>query len=459
MYIKTGETAGKAKPNARETDEMARDNGERQKNLEGLWKRTRVEGSDTSSEMFPKRYGIQITRRAPMRIDSRNKFLNSIEPKQEYDIRAASFPGFDRQVTKVHITEEIYYRTESNSEPCENTICKASITLLGDTRPSMEVTMKFRKEKMDTVTLTENEMRKAALIQDSPVVRAMFPSVYFVCVWSWTDGGRREYWEGVAMESLNPVTREMRERSAFNCEAASILRQMHREGFIHGDGHSGNFMIRPELPHHTRAAAAGGASGAASGAQVSLRLVPIDFDMIQALPEPYGSDTEKYQMVEDGPVPQDDKVRFIAYLNRLATKVMIIYDYNKLMFSNNLQMPFMDQREKNATMCQLIDQYLMYQCHENDRQQLLGPSILFMPWPFAFNWEKDYHWDPAYLHANLQQHAPRLLEHIDRLSIAEIDIFYLRFFQRSRPGQNSLIKELNKTIEESFNKWRGQQPP
>lgn len=459
MYIKTGETAGKAKPSARESDVMARDSEKGQKNLDGLWEMPREEGNEGSGNMFQEKNRVTLTRRAMMRKDSRNRFLMSINPQEKYSMKIANFPGFHGKVKAIHITEEIIYRTHSNAEPCENTICKASITLSGDTEPSREVTMKFRKADMGTVTLTEQEMRKAALIQDSPLIRAMFPSVYFVCVRTWGDSRQGEYWEGVAMESLNPVTVAMRERSTFNRDAASILRIMHREGFMHGDGHSGNFMIRPELPHDASAVAAGGASRADSGAHVSLRLVPIDFDMIRALPEPYGSDGDKYHRREEGPIPQHGMVEFEAYLNRLATKVMIIYDYNKLVFSNNLHMPFVVQREADATMRDLIDGYLMYQCSENDRQELLGPSILFMPWPFAFNWEKDYDWNPRILYATLHDHAPRLLQHIDGLSIADIDIFYLGLFQTSGRGQKTPIKELNEKIQKLFDEWRRQQPP
>lgn len=438
---------------------MTREIGKGRRDLDGLWRMPRVEGIAESGLMYDKKNTAAFSRNARMMKNVNNKLVKSLEPSQEYSMRVANCPGFHGEVAKIRITEEIIYRTHSNAEPCENTILKAKITFKEDERPSMEVTMKFREAQKDSVTLTEKELRKAALIQDSPVVRGMFPSVYFVCVWTFDDGSGRGYWEGVAMESLNPVTVAMRERSAFNRDAASILRIMHREGFMHGDGHSGNFMIRPELPHDASAVAAGGASRADSGAHVSLRLVPIDFDMIRALPEPYGSDGDKYHRREEGPIPQHGMVEFEAYLNRLATKVMIIYDYNKLVFSNNLHMPFVVQREADATMRDLIDGYLMYQCSENDRQELLGPSILFMPWPFAFNWEKDYDWNPRILHATLHDHAPRLLQHIDGLSIADIDIFYLGLFQTSGRGQNTPIKELNEKIQKLFDEWRRQQPP
>lgn len=466
MYIKKRETATGAKPNAREPEAMSRDGGDHHRSLDGLWTMLSEEGDDTSGLMFPEKYSVTLSRRGQLMKSRQNKLLNYMQSDKEYTIKMANFPGFHDEVKNIQITEEVAYRTMSNSEPCENVICKASITLRREREPTREVTIKFRKAKLEDVTLTEQELRKAALIQDNDVVRAMFPSVYFVFVFTWDDMGQREYWEGVAMESLNPVTREMRESRSFNHDAASILRRIHKEGFMHGDGHSGNFMIRPEVPHRTRSAVAGGSSSAASGARASLSLVPIDFDMLRPLPQPYRSDAE-YTRVEEEPVPDETSRMFGRYLKRLATKVMIIYDYNKLLFSNNLHMPFFDQRERDPHMRDAIDKFLLDQCKSNDTAKFLSPSILFMPWPYAFNWEKKpYDWGPPILHTNLERFAPQLLRHINGISVADIDQFYMELFQKTdeREGEEidmnfQTLNNLNDNIQKQFERWQRQHGP
>lgn len=433
-----------------------------QAKVEALWEMPKEAERMDSGLMFNEKYLIELTRKPQMMKDERNKLLKVIRSDKVYSMKIANFPGYYEQVESVHITEEIAYRTMSNAIPCENVICRATMTLRERTESSKEVTMKFRKAALGTVTLTETEMRKAAIIEDNVIVKSMFPTVFFVCVFHWEEKGQREYWEGVAMESLRPVVAGSRELYNFNHDAAGILRRMHREGFIHGDPHSGNFMVRSELPHYTRSAAAGGSSRAASGAHVSLSLVPIDFDMVHALPHSCASESE-YNRVETEPVSTTDPSKFHSYLRRLVTKIMIIHDYNILLFVNNLHVPFLNRREQSDALCSETDQFYMDMCTKNEEDV---PSILFMPWPYAFNWEAENKWDPETIWATLSERSPRLLQEIDKISVADIHYFYMTMcIMNTHDDDDDLpmyylnMKFINDMIQREFEYWKEHKTP
>lgn len=373
----------------------------------------------------------------------------------EVDLHAWLFPAFcaqeHKEASEVVVTQEVYSTDRTNGLPGTLVVVKAQLRL--QNKKVVPMVVKFRRihvpraEERQALkdTSTEREATNALRVQRRTAAKSLFAKPYFLCSFNQPHDASSYYrWEGFAMEPLVLLSREMGVSPAFYTMAFQLLSSLHAAGYVHGDPHRGNFMLRPT-----------------TSPPAAHLLVMIDWDHTWPLPVPFLPTSMQHlnppgcfydskwvdTYVEESAEPDNHK-------NRLAAKAMMLHDFNRLLFVANPFVPLFDTGKipdpaAQASIDLLLQQFMAEKFAENERNNT--HEMICMPWYFSFDWPGQFQWQVDVVAQSLSHHA-NYRAFLDGITVHDLHASYKHYFSSQDPPKNML--NLNRQIQVEFAAWK-----
>lgn len=231
----------------------------------------------------------------------------------------------DDKNKQIEITEHITSRNESNGIP------DSSIAVFKGRMGTVNLAIKFREVTPTHQDLAEKEANHAVKTHKNDSIKPLFPTLYFIMNLTFkpADGFPPVVWDVIGTELLSPIG-DLIQQDTFYHQCFLLLKELHSHGFIHGDAHRGNFMVRADQRFDEN----------------NPKVCMIDQDMIEELP--------------------DDNKALRNYLQ--------ILDYQELLYHSN---PHCCRFHDNEKVKISIDEKSTDLC---DGQERLG--IIFLPFGY-----------------------------------------------------------------------------
>lgn len=161
--------------------------------------------------------------------------------------------GLIQNIQSLEIFKEFYKSDFSNGKPMRLVLatCKVHYKTpagINAVDVSQQVVVKFRELKPEDrtkKTMTQTEGQNAIDTYFKPETKYLFPFIYFIFSLETSN----TTWECIGTEPLVDVNQR---EPGFYEDAFNLLRQLHDQGYIHGDPHSGNFMKLPNQSIHPK---------------------------------------------------------------------------------------------------------------------------------------------------------------------------------------------------------------
>ena len=163
--------------------------------------------------------------------------------------------GLIQNIQSLDILKEFYKRDFSNGIQNKLVLSTCNVnyrstTGINNREKSKQVVVKFRELKNTQVdpkkpTLTQTEGQNAIDTYFKPETKDLFPFIYFIFSLK-TDNTT---WECIGTEPLVEIKPT---DPGFYEDAFNLLKELHDQGFTHGDPHRGNFMKLPPQSFHPR---------------------------------------------------------------------------------------------------------------------------------------------------------------------------------------------------------------
>lgn len=377
--------------------------------LEALWdlQFTDRMGQTKTIRDHGKIYMCTLALRRDVRHSLDNQFFQIFKSPKGVTAQVWAKNSTANPLTTLFVREEMYYATTTMGAPRSVTVCLVEGNR-GAGSETMYFAIKFRhitdREEVEgeTIsTLTQLELRNILACSANPELARLFPAFCFaVKILNTRDTGAA--WEGIAMEPLVQIPLELFEPNQLYTKFAKMLTALHRAGHAHGDPHSMNFMFKK------------------NGDNYNIRFV--DADTLRAFPVP-GWDYDAYKDVNIYGLPDDDPRRHgDLYKGILAAKVLVIQDFNKLLFAQNQFVDFTN-RELTPEYKHNVGRFMRHKYRENRENKTC--ETRFCPWHYAESWESGPGgWvDKIYdaVSADQEYHL-----YLDKLTFADMNDYYLR---------------------------------
>ena len=188
---------------------------------------------------------------------------------QKYCAKADMKIWFNDTMPAVHFAEQIRITEHITSTDQSNGIENSDMVVFKGSMGPISMAIKFREVTAALTDLAENEANNAIKTHHNQEIKHLFPTLYFIMnLTSTLPSGQSVVWDVIGTELLDPVGTLLM-TDTFYHQCFLLLKNLHSKGFIHGDAHRGNFMVRPgEFFDSTNP-----------------KVCMIDQDQIEALPE------------------------------------------------------------------------------------------------------------------------------------------------------------------------------
>jgi len=350
-----------------------------------------------------------------------------------------------RQAHEVVIREEIYAANMTNGMPGVLVVVKADLRL--PDHNVLKMAIKFRRltvprsnaKEAKANTDTEKEALNAIRVQKWPSASEFFARPYFLCSFTENvDASTYHLWEGVAMEPLELMSVQLGGSHAFYLMAFQLLSSLHHAGFVHGDPHRGNLMLRN---------------------RPSTELVLIDWDHTWPLPQPFleglGPDQYSTMEVQDYTEVQETPMDR-SKMHRMAAKTMIINDFNRLFYVANPFVPLFDLRRipdpvAQASQSQLLTDFQAWKIRQNEKED--DHDLLFLPWPYNVDWVGFYQWKLEDVMDSLSTY-PNYRRFLEKMSLRKIHNHYSSLFTLKRSDGKTFMELKSHKLQQEYADWK-----
>ena len=350
-----------------------------------------------------------------------------------------------RQAHEVVIREEIYAANMTNGMPGVLVVVKADLRL--PDHNVLKMAIKFRRltvprsnaKEAKANTDTEKEALNAIRVQKWPSASEFFARPYFLCSFTENvDASTYHLWEGVAMEPLELMSVQLGGSHAFYLMAFQLLSSLHHAGFVHGDPHRGNLMLRN---------------------RPTTELVLIDWDHTWPLPQPFleglGPDQYSTMEVQDYTEVQETPMDR-SKMHRMAAKTMIINDFNRLFYVANPFVPLFDLRRipdpvAQASQSQLLTDFQAWKIRQNEKKD--DHDLLFLPWPYNVDWVGFYQWKLEDVMDSLSTY-PNYRRFLEKMSLRKIHNHYSSLFTLKRSDGKTFMELKSHKLQQEYADWK-----
>ena len=293
-----------------------------------------------------------------------NSFFDILNTRKALKVQIWAKNAMVNPLTSLFVRKEIYYATTTMGVPRPVTVCLVE----GRRGVGGEVlwfAVKFREGEHAGQSMTERELQNILFVNSKPDLANFFPTFFFaVNIPSPIPNG--PVWEGIAMEALVQIPLEKIETMNLYSRFAQMLHALHKTGHAHGDPHSMNFMFK---------------KSGASDRDYQIRF--IDADTLRGFSIADWS-YDSYKDVKVYTLPDDDPRRHPPlYTQILAAKVLIIQDFNKLLFMEN-QFLDLTNHATDQEGRQAVHRFLQHKFQEC--QATKHYKMIFCPWHYTETW-------------------------------------------------------------------------
>lgn len=301
----------------------------------------------------------------------------------------------DDKNKEIEITEHITSRNESNGIP------DSSIAVFKGRIGTVNLAIKFREVTPTHQDLAEKEANHAVKTHKNDSIKPLFPTLYFIMNLTFkpADGFPPVVWDVIGTELLSPVG-DLIQKDTFYHQCFLLLKQLHSHGFIHGDAHWGNFMVRADQTFDG----------------TNPKVCMIDQDMIEQLPND----------------------------NKALQNYLQILDYQELLYHAN---PHCCRFHDNEKVKISIDEKSTELCDEQER---LG--IFFLPFGYLQHRTATIlQIEPSQYHATAPRRAAitkqlrtyvhkksgtNFYQYLNKIDTTQIDNTFEKFFKKTQSMRN-----------------------